>query len=492
MLRSLPWSHDGRASFALGALAFVSLATPLWLLDGYDLASLFTDDAFYYFQIARNVAHGSGATFDGLHATNGFHPLWLVLLVPVFALPGHDLPVRLAGTLEVALIAAAAIMMYRELTARWGARSAWLAAILVFAAPGARGVLRTGLEGALVLAVLVAVWRAWLRCQASNSRSYLRLGAWLGLLVLARIELLVVLIVIVFVDRRALLREPRSALSLVIPPAATAAAYVSVSWMSSGLALPVSGMVKRAWALDAGAIELLGLGLPRSALVPLALGCAVLLLGAVLIARQAPLAERLRHARVDGLLLAGAAVLAAQLCAVGHLARWYWGPIFPGLAALTAAALHHRAVQTVAIAVAIAGSLARAPYAVAMARAGQLEAHKRGAAADALELHTPAGARIGAWNGGMLGYYSGRHIVMLDGLANDADFYRRVTRGRDLDGYLRDEHIELLAVTGCKPPNAARNPAAMARYELVTALQREATPGVCGAFTLWRARGSER
>lgn len=37
------------------------------------------DDAWYYFQIARNVAGGDGSTFDGSNVTNGYHPLWLLV-----------------------------------------------------------------------------------------------------------------------------------------------------------------------------------------------------------------------------------------------------------------------------------------------------------------------------------------------------------------------------------------------------------------------------
>jgi len=34
------------------------------------------DDAFYYYQIAHNLWHGHGLTFDGQNQTNGFQPLW--------------------------------------------------------------------------------------------------------------------------------------------------------------------------------------------------------------------------------------------------------------------------------------------------------------------------------------------------------------------------------------------------------------------------------
>lgn len=44
------------------------------------------DDAYYYFQVARNVAEGRGFTFDGIGKSNGFHPLWMLINIPVFAL----------------------------------------------------------------------------------------------------------------------------------------------------------------------------------------------------------------------------------------------------------------------------------------------------------------------------------------------------------------------------------------------------------------------
>jgi hypothetical protein len=60
--------------------------------------------AFYYFQIARNVAHGLGPTFDGIHRTNGFHPLWLAILTPVFGLCAGDvLPLRIVAGLAALL-----------------------------------------------------------------------------------------------------------------------------------------------------------------------------------------------------------------------------------------------------------------------------------------------------------------------------------------------------------------------------------------------------
>jgi hypothetical protein len=45
------------------------------------LLGYYNDDAFYYFQIARNIVTLHRSSFDGAHLTNGYHPLWMLTLV---------------------------------------------------------------------------------------------------------------------------------------------------------------------------------------------------------------------------------------------------------------------------------------------------------------------------------------------------------------------------------------------------------------------------
>ena len=50
----------------------------------YLISELFlVDDAFYSMKIARNIAAGLGTTFDGIHPTNGFQPLWVLSLIHI-------------------------------------------------------------------------------------------------------------------------------------------------------------------------------------------------------------------------------------------------------------------------------------------------------------------------------------------------------------------------------------------------------------------------
>jgi len=88
----------------LSALMSIGLLIRLYI-SWLDIELLFhkclVDDAFFYFGIAKNIAVGKGATFDGSIMTNGFHPIYALLLVPIFwfSLENPEVPVHVALTI---------------------------------------------------------------------------------------------------------------------------------------------------------------------------------------------------------------------------------------------------------------------------------------------------------------------------------------------------------------------------------------------------------
>ncbi|KAA0275405.1 MAG: hypothetical protein EDM79_07600 [Chloroflexi bacterium] len=73
------------------------------------------DDAYYYFKVAQNISEGHGSTFDGINITNGYHPLWLLVCIPVFALARFDivLPLRVLLVVIAIIHSATSIIIYR-------------------------------------------------------------------------------------------------------------------------------------------------------------------------------------------------------------------------------------------------------------------------------------------------------------------------------------------------------------------------------------------
>jgi hypothetical protein len=51
------------------------------LRDPARIMSFVEDDFYYYLKVAQNVASGLGSTFNGIQRTNGYHPLYFVVLV---------------------------------------------------------------------------------------------------------------------------------------------------------------------------------------------------------------------------------------------------------------------------------------------------------------------------------------------------------------------------------------------------------------------------
>ena len=79
--------HNALFVLFLGGILAYGAAFAWYLLAHFDLVHLLrdvnSDDSFYYFQIARNLAEGQFSTFDGgITRTNGYHPLWLLLITP--------------------------------------------------------------------------------------------------------------------------------------------------------------------------------------------------------------------------------------------------------------------------------------------------------------------------------------------------------------------------------------------------------------------------
>jgi hypothetical protein len=100
----------GRLLFLLAGVVLVAVGLILaFAPPGWSIGTLAGDDAGYYLGIARNHALGYGYSFDRLHATNGFNPLFPWMLIAVFRLLPASLP--LAACYHVAVLIGYAAMV---------------------------------------------------------------------------------------------------------------------------------------------------------------------------------------------------------------------------------------------------------------------------------------------------------------------------------------------------------------------------------------------
>ena len=211
----------------------------------------FADDAFYYLGVARNVAAGHGSTFSGLVHTNGYHPLWLLLLAGA-ALVVRDAYDLLAAVMVIqAVLWVAAVGQAMAIGRRLGSEAAALAGLVAF---GTLTVLTgqlsfAGMESApLVLALLVAVRLILALPAGDDHRGEWTLGIVLAVVALVRLDAtptaLALAVVAAARPGTAPGTRPTRYGRLVGPLAAGLAVYMAFNQAVFGTATPVSGQAK--------------------------------------------------------------------------------------------------------------------------------------------------------------------------------------------------------------------------------------------------------
>lgn len=196
---------------ALQVVAVVlAIGFPIFVMvgDRDRVVSFVSDDAYYYFSVAENIATGNGPTADGITRTTGFHPLYAFLLAGVHWLtqPSVDGFVREAIALNAACFLLAGLFLYFAAGAWWGRRAGGLAALLWLANPNGTLVNVIGLEGSVYGMMLALL--AWRLSVLINGKSSERsTAAWVrgctvvgvcgGLVLLSRTDSLVFLAMLV-------------------------------------------------------------------------------------------------------------------------------------------------------------------------------------------------------------------------------------------------------------------------------------------------------
>jgi len=470
----------------------------VWLVPMPVLVKFTLDDGFYYFKIAANIADGKGSTFDGIYLTDGYHPLWAWLLVIVFRLTDDPfLRVRLALTLALILGTIVAYLLYRLLQPRFGTAVASLAAGLYGTSRAIFGDQITGQEFALfalLLCLTALVYDRLMVLPRRNLWHFAALGGVIGLTTLSRLDAILLLLAAIFVlwfNLRSHLRYWLAAsFIVVITCGLVIAPYFAWKIPATGRLMTVSGRIKTWWGqqslpklfgvehLKAGLKEMgitdaVEATLPVRTLVepflrmfPSGQRQALTLLVAYAIWLIALLGLRaIFLVNPHGLLLlivyGGLHYLAYSFWLLRNY-QGYQTPEFLLITILTATglgAIYRRLSQfvrqdvwmkaapaVVAVLVLCSGVLCVRYICHYTSPAAEHNSH-----ADLywmarwIRLHLPIDAKVGAWSAGILGYFSGRCVINLDGLVNSHEYFERYLKtGRTAD-YIREKGIGFLA-----------------------------------------------
>lgn len=226
------------------------------------------DDTYLCLSIARSIAEGNGPSYSG-EFTNGFQPMYVYMMAPVFMLFPEDdfIPLRIALVM-LALFDTLALLLLLQLVlavTRSPLVTGIIAAAWIINPPGITTAIN-GMETAVASFMLLLMLTIYHRFTAEGRpltvrRSFL-LGAVFGLGVFARIDSVMLagaLTMMLIWERRS---EPAAAFRMVLLMLAGATVtygpWFLYSWMSSGDLFPVSGKAIRFMELDRAENVLIG------------------------------------------------------------------------------------------------------------------------------------------------------------------------------------------------------------------------------------------
>ena len=417
------------------------------------------DDAFYYFQVARNLAGGSGSTLDGVHITNGYHPLWLLFLWWPAAGGAAALDLVRSGLVAAVLLSGLSALLVYAILKRT-TRSAWIgiigASIYTFDLSFWASSLN-GLETSLATCLLLLVCLIWWTADRLTLGRGLALGLGLGALFLARTDtafFIAAIYGLVFINawREKQLRLSLSALAVTV---LTVSPWLIWNWSVFGSPIQTSGqampyVLHEVYRL-AGNSPAAELAVGLQYLVAMVIGSSYWLIGGVAIVAgrlarpgREPNLRQFLH-RLSWLWLAG-----GGLIVVHTFMRWYPRPwYFDQLSVLailigggawsvvSRTSLGQNIAQWFWLPGTGARWIRRIMLIVGVAVVGLVVIDRNGAllakgdypfqvemldAARWLRTHLDATDTIGAFNAGIMAYFSERRVTNLDGVINQAAY----------------------------------------------------------------------
>jgi hypothetical protein len=230
----LPPGTFGRMLLAAGVIFQLSVVFLFYSQLYPNIMRLMPDDAFYYLKIAGNIGNGMGSVFSAGEPTNGYHPLWMGLLVALHRIvrPGTEPFILLVLLLSVILNSVTALLLRRFLgRLGFSEEQRTLGMGLYLLMPWLVLLNLSGLETPLFFLCLLLFFIGLQRlidAAGEKTRNYVLFGLSAGLLFLSRTDSAI----IILTGSALLLWRKKSLRALPgMLAAGTAALIVSLPWL---------------------------------------------------------------------------------------------------------------------------------------------------------------------------------------------------------------------------------------------------------------------
>lgn len=223
------------------------------VLDGStSYQTVVTDDFYYYLIPARSYVETGVTSFDGITETNGYHPLWMAVIVSLVGLSGSNNAVF--WILLFALLGALSIVTFiklRSLSELLFGQHWWVSTVVLGTHYYGLAFFLCGMESSIILPLSVAFFHSyWLvlkRDVPPQPTHILALSLLASLAILARLDIgpFVVMPMLLFLWRSRLdhMRLVRLSLSMLLG-LAPVLVYFVYNHVHFGHVIPVSGLAK--------------------------------------------------------------------------------------------------------------------------------------------------------------------------------------------------------------------------------------------------------
>jgi hypothetical protein len=183
---------DGLARILV--LVHAVLACFLAASSGEHWVAMLYDDFFYYLKIAENLANGQGSTFNGVVQTNGYHPLWLLILTGANAILGRGVNIFYFVCLVCVCSTLATYHFAREVLGRTEVPQAWATVVGLYVAAFSIKQFFSGMEAILVIPFALALMaRMQQHDAAADFQKAFGTGLLASCMVLSRLDSLILL-----------------------------------------------------------------------------------------------------------------------------------------------------------------------------------------------------------------------------------------------------------------------------------------------------------
>ena len=181
-------------NLVLAAVTLTAIVTVTIPLVSHHILAYYADDFFYYLQIAHNLADHGRSTFDGTTLTNGYHPLWL-LLITAFYFCGGDRAVFVGVAVLTVAATASTYLFTQKILERHSIRTPMAAFWAAWAALFALSMDRTGMEVILTVPALLGfVLFVDGEEYLETSRGAVAAGLLASLVILSRLDTILLLV----------------------------------------------------------------------------------------------------------------------------------------------------------------------------------------------------------------------------------------------------------------------------------------------------------